>query len=197
MTMEKKIAFDAGTLVAHFQKQCAESANDLSSKIHRLSNEKQDAIDRCLFWLRKGAENAGSNERFIYRWISVEALSGILEKTYGTTEIRINSLFNKLMNESAKTIFNKYKGLVKQLEAASLEGWKGRKYSRELNSAIGALERNGEYKLVMIKAAHCISEVRNKLLHRGEAMSVIDGCNTLLRELIYALLKDLVRSTPD
>ena len=182
-------------LVADFQKQWAESASSLSSKIHELSNNKQAVIDRCLLWLRKGAE-ATSNERFIYRWVSFEALTGVLDKQCGSTPTLVKSLINKLRNESAKTIFNRNKELVKQLEAASLKGWQKQNRSGELKEAIEALGKNGDYKAVIVKTALCIYEVRNRFLHWGEEeISLINGCNTLLRELIHALLKALLQNT--
>lgn len=194
MTMTITRTFTANTiLVANFQKQWVEDANVLSSKIHKLTNNEQSAIGRCLFWLRKGAE-ATPNERFIYRWISLEALSGVLERQSDSTGRWVNLLINRLRNESAKTVFERNEKLFEQLVVASLIGWKNQRRSDELKQAISALEKNGDYKSVMMKMALCIYEVRNKFLHRGEAMSLINDCNTLLRELIHALLKDLVQN---
>ena len=193
LTLTKTFTSDS-IILANFQKQWAECANSLSSKIHGLSTMKQAAIDRCLFWLRKGAE-AASVERFIYRWVSFEALSGVLDDKSDSTDKWVNSLINKLANESAKTVFNGNKAVAKQLEAASLISWKGLNRSQELKEAIGGLERNGDYKTVMMRTASCIHEVRNKFLHGGEVISLIDGCNTLLKELTHALLKDLSKDT--
>jgi hypothetical protein len=193
MTITKTLTANS-ILVANFQKQWVEYANILSSKIHKLMDNEQSAIDRCLFWLRKGAE-ATSNERFICRWVSLEALSGVLDEQFSSTERLVNSLINKLRNESAKTLFERNEKLLEQFVIASLDGWKNQKRSDELKRAISTLEKNGDYKAVMMKTALCIYEVRNKFLHRGEAMSLINGCNTLLRELIHALLKDLVQNT--
>ena len=179
------------TIVAHFQKQWADSAGSLTSKIHMLSKSKQATIDRSLFWLRKGAE-ATSNERFIYRWVSFEALSGVLDKPFSSTERLVNSLINSLRNESAKILYQRNEGLVSQLVLASLIGGKNRNRSEELKEAINTLDKNGDYKAVTMKTALCIYEVRNKFLHKGEAVSLINGCNTLLRELIHALIRDLI-----
>jgi hypothetical protein len=106
-------------------------------------------------------------------------------------------LINKLRNESAETIFHRNKELVKQLEVAQLISWKERNRSEELKEAIDALGKNGDYKAVIVKTVSCIYEVRNKFIHRGEATSLINGCNTLLRELIHALLTDLLQNTHD
>lgn len=185
------------SLGADFQKQWAESASILSSKSRELLNNKQDAINRCLLWLRKGAE-ATSNERFIYRWVSLEALTGVLEQCGSTLTLVKSLISSKLRDDSAKTIFDRNKELVKQLEAEPLISWRTKQNrSKVLKEAIDALGKNGNYNEVIVKTALCIYEVRNKFLHWGEAKPLINGCNTLLRELIHALLKDLLQNIQD
>lgn len=195
MTMEKR--FSAGAfLVAPFQKQWPQCVKSLVTKKNRLEKGKQNAIDNCLFWLRKAAESA-SDERFIYRWVSLEALSGVLYEQFDSTKRMVNSTINRIESESARAIFEKHRDLINQLVDASLIGRHEQNRSEELRQAIAGLEGNADYKEVMMKTALCIYEVRNKFLHKGEAMPLVGSCNTLLRELIHSIVIDWLQSSQD
>jgi hypothetical protein len=197
MTMTKEKPFSGNALlVAPFQKQWAEYVNSLITKKNQLEKDKQNAIDNCLFWLRKAAESA-LNERFIYRWVSLEALSGVLDEQFDSTEPMVNSIINKLKSESARAVFEKHRKLINQLIDASLKGLRGRKRSEELKQAIASFEGKADYKAVMTKTALCIYEVRNKFLHKGEALPLVGSCNTLLRELIHSIVIDWLQSVRD
>jgi hypothetical protein len=156
------------------------------NQMNDLDAEKQAIIHKCLFWLRKGAETR-DDERFIYRWISLEALLAILQKSL--TEKMLSALLNNyLKNERAKDIVEKNKQTIIDLSEANLVGWKGAKYSEGLKEI---LKQQSCFKAIMVKAVLCIYEVRNKLFHRGEIMFLLAGCNSLLRDLIKEILKGI------
>ena len=191
---DKKIVtktFSSSFLVVNtLRKERVDSANLLSSTQHRLTSDKQGAIDTCLFWLRRAAEAEFTLERFVFRWVSFEALGGVLNARFNSTEKQIHCLINELTEKSANAIFSRHSELVKQLEVASLIGWKGQNRNQELTDAIQALARSGSFKTVMMRTASCIYEVRNRFLHKGIAESLVNSCSVLLKELIHAVLRD-------
>ena len=73
------------SIVAPFAEKAVEYANTLMEKTNQLNDKRQFAIEKCLIWLRKGAE-ASADERFIYRWIALEALCGVLQGSYSSTQ---------------------------------------------------------------------------------------------------------------
>jgi len=88
LTIQKQITAGAA-VVAVFQNKWAEEAKNMVEKAYKLTNFEQNALAYSLYWLRKGAE-AKENDRFIYRWISLEALCGILGKLDCSIKSRID-----------------------------------------------------------------------------------------------------------
>jgi hypothetical protein len=192
-TNEKSFSGNA-LITAPFRKQWTECVNSLISKNSQLEKDKQNVIYDCLFWLRKAAESP-LNERFIYRWVALEALGGILDEQFDSTPKMLNSTINTIKTESARAIFEKHRKSISQFVDASLKSRRGRNRSAELEQAIAGLERkDADYKAVMVKTALCIYEVRNKFFHKGEVLPLVDSCNTLLRELIHSIVIDLLRN---
>jgi len=168
-----------------FEKSQAEAVNTLMKKTTQLDSENQTAINKCLFWMRRGAETR-KEERFIYRWISFEALFKILQEEYSSTQKMLSVLLNTyLKNETAKSIYAKNKKMVNELAEADLVGFFGAKQSEKLKRM---LQEQADFKAIMIRAMLCVFEVRNRLFHRGEEMSLIPACNSLLRYVINETL---------
>jgi hypothetical protein len=174
------ISFD---IVATLEEKRVIDASTFANKLNSLDSEKQTIIRKCLFWLRKGAE-ATDDERFIYRWISLEALLAIIQKN--STEKMLSVILNNyLKNERAKEIFEKNKKAILELSEANLIGWNGAKYSEKLKETF---KQQSDFKVMMTKVTLCIFEIRNRLFHRGEIMPLIAGCNSLLKDLIREVL---------
>jgi hypothetical protein len=176
------------SIVAPLQKTPVDTANALMERISRLDGNTQAAICKCLSWLRRAAENS-RDERFIYRWISIEALFGVLQEKHSSTQKMINVLLNThLDNETAKSIFKANENAINELAKANLVGWNGAKRSEDLNSV---LQQQTDFKTITMRATLCILEVRNRLFHRGEETSLISPCNSLLRHLINKTLMSI------
>ena len=71
-----KIAY--GIAVKLEQKEL-DATSEFLAKLEKLPREKREIISRSLRWFRKASE-ANGEDRFIYRWISFEALAGLVEE---------------------------------------------------------------------------------------------------------------------
>ena len=190
-TISKTLTVDT-LLVAPFPRKLPESTNTLMKKMIKLDNVNKTAIDKCLSWLRRGAETE-KDERFLYRWISLEALLIILQQEYSSTQKMLSVLLNTyLNNETARDIYEKNKNTFNELASANLVGWNGAKRSEKLKRM---LERQDDFKAILIKAILCVFEVRNRLFHRGEELSLIPLCNSLLKDLINKILLGILETS--
>ena len=176
----KELKADA-VLVARLDQQELDTTSGLIAKINEFPREKKDVVSRSLGWFRKAAETAGE-DRFIFRWISFEALTGLVENG------RFSTLLDRyLVTPVARDILDKHKETVQKLAQANLIGWRGAKRSQKLKEL---LERaSSDPKAVLIRAGLCISEVRNNLFHKGEALELVKGSSSLLRDTIRECLK--------
>jgi len=105
----------------------------------------------------------------------------------------INVLLDSyLKNDIAKIIFYQNKEIIDELIKADLIGRNGATPSRNLKDII---ERKGDFKAIMNKVALCVFEVRNSLFHRGEVLSLINGCNSLMRDLVNKTLEAFLERT--
>ncbi len=185
--MQMQITGNA-SVQAIFNEKCTFQVKDKIDEASKLSKQQKNSLANCLNWLRRGADASG-NDRFIYRWISLEALFGVLKLNGKTTVPLINELVGKLKNESLKGIYERNKEIVNQLVEANLEGYRGAKPSGNLKTAI---EADVGYTHIIQKTALCVYEVRNKLIHTGEALLILDGCSSFLRDLISTCVRDLL-----
>jgi hypothetical protein len=162
-----------------------------ANRINDLDPERQSIIRRCLFWLRKGAEATDDDdERFTYRWISLETLLAIIQKN--STEKRLLSIMldNYLKKERANEIFEKNKTTIVELSKANLIGLHEYKYSEKLKKILE--KQQSDFKAIMVEVTLCIYEVRNRIFHKGEIMPLITGCNSLLKDLVREILLDIL-----
>lgn len=176
------------TVVGSIDRRKVEATKDIVKKMSRLGQEEQKSLCRSVFWLRRAAEAAGE-ERFVYRWISLEALCGVLPEMSSTQKMINNLLHKYLKIESARSICDRNKNIIDELGEANLVGWKGSKRSDELKEMI---EDKADCKAILSKAALCAFEVRNSLFHKGEALSLLGGCNILLRDIINKTTIDIL-----
>lgn len=165
------------------------AAGTLMQRVSRLSNEEQDAVSRPVFWLRRAAEVSGE-ERFVYRWISLEALCAVPQNTYSSTQKMLNILLNSyLTTGTAQDIYTRNKGTIEELARANLTGIRGPNRSVDLKEI---LENGANPKAIVSKVALCVFEVRNSLFHKGEVLSLVSGCNFLLRDIVSKTLIDVI-----
>jgi hypothetical protein len=179
-------------IIAKFDDVWVEKTIGLIGKANRLTDEQKQAIIDSFFWLRKTTNARSASENFVYRWISLEALCGILKgKIPETTVAVIKCLMDKITNESAQGIFENHREVIGELAKADLK--RGTKQpNKELKDAMDALDKNPDYKEVIKKTALCVYEVRNKLFHRGLKSSLVEKSNPLLRDLILKTLEDFL-----
>lgn len=184
-TIYKDFTISCGIVATLEEKRLTDSGT-LANRINDLDFGKQTTIRKCLFWLRKGAE-ATNDERFTYRWISLETLLATIQKN--STEKMLSIMLNNyLKNERAKEIFEKNKQTIVELSGANLIGWNGAKYSEKLKEIL----KQTDFKAIMTKVILCIFEARNRLFHRGEVTPLLVGCNSLLRDLIREVLMGIL-----
>jgi hypothetical protein len=139
-------------------------------------------------WFRKASELDGEDQ-FIHRWISFEALLGLLNMTNSTPALSNMFIHRFLNTKTAQTIFNRNQKVITDLSEAGLLGYRGANYSENL-----ALSLNKNHpKEIISKANLCIYEVRNKLLHKGEVLNFIADSSSLLNDIIKGCLKDYIQ----
>lgn len=194
---QKKTPFKSftvsGSAIAIFDDVWAEKTITLINQAKRLRDEQKQAIIDSFFWLRKTTTAKSDSENFVYRWISLEVLCGILVgKTRDTTIHRINSLMDKMANESAQGVFENHKKVICELAEENLIGKGNKQRSEELKQTMDALDKNPDYKEVIKKTALCIYEVRNRLFHRGMKVSLVEKSNPILKDLILKTLEDFL-----
>jgi len=175
-------------LVAVLKKDEVHATMDLISRSRKLNSQEQNAINKCLSWFRKSSEVAGE-EKFIYRWISLEALCGFLSEVSSTKTMLNTLLHNKLKIDSAKAIIDNNKNTIDELIKANLIGWKGARPSENLKKMV---KKNADAKTIVSKAVLCVLEVRNSLFHKGEVLSLLEGCSSLLRDVIGKTVMDIL-----
>lgn len=171
--------------VAPLKQQTLPATTDLLAKIGKLTDEKQNIISRSLSWFRKASEVDGE-DRFIFRWISFEALLGLLGKRRATQNLIPEFVDRFLETKTARKIFHKHQRTVEDLANANLVSWGGVPYSEQL---IALLKRGNDPRAILPKATLCIFEVRNNLFHKGEALELLKGSSSLLRNIIRECLK--------
>jgi len=174
-------------LVTKLDQQELDIVNNLLIKVDKLPENIQEIIFRSLHWFRKASETNGE-DRFIYRWVSFEALWGLVKEE--KPSVFLNQY---LITPVANTILEKHKKTIIELSNANLISWKGAKRSEKLR---GLLKRDKKpAKDILIKVEDCIYEVRNKFLHTGKALELIKGSSSLLRDLIRESLKEYVQKS--
>jgi hypothetical protein len=161
-------------------------AAQLTIKQWTLSKKDNETINRSLYWLQKAAQAQGE-EKFIYRWISLEALSGLVSAT--SPQAILNTLISsKLKIESARKIVKDNNETINVLSKAGLCDWKGLKdFSKELSEAIS---KGKDCKSIVAKALLCVYCVRNSLFHRGDMVELMTVANVFLRDLTNQLIVD-------
>jgi hypothetical protein len=171
-------------------KATANTLKDMMTKVSKLNAQSQRAAYRSLFWLRKAAKASGE-ERFVYRWISLEALCAIYPETQASTQKTLNVVLNSCIKaETAESIYDQNRQIVNELVTADLTGRKGANPSRDLKRV---LEKEAIPRVIVSKAVLCVFEVRNTLFHKGEVLSLIDGCSSFLRDIISKGLADVLQ----
>jgi len=175
------------------EQQTLKAVIETLAKINGLSQEKQDIILRSLRWFRKASEVYGE-DRFVFHWISFEALLGLLKKRRPTpTQNLIPEFVDGLKAEAARRAFDRHQPIVKELSEANLVGWwRDARYSEELQKELS--KRRIHPRAILPKAALCIYEVRNRLFHKGEALAIMEGSSSLLRDIIRECLKFRLKS---
>jgi hypothetical protein len=177
-----------GNVVRSIDRREVKTTEDLIQRMNCLAGNEKKSLSRSVSWLRRAAE-ADNEEKFMYRWISLEALCGILPEISSTQKM-LNILVHKYLKiDSAKDIFHRNKNTIDELVKAKLVGWKGRKPSEKLKETI---QQNADCKAIMSKAALCVFEVRNSLFHKGEVLSLLGGCSLLLRDLVNKIIIDIL-----
>ena len=176
-------------LVAGLDQQTLEAVTNLLTKINKLPQEKQNIVSRSLRWFRKASEVDGE-DRFIFRWISFEALLGLLKKRRATQNLIPEFVDRSLETETARRIFQKHQRTVEDLSNANLVSWGGVPYSEQLRVL---LKKGSDPRAILPKVTLCIFEVRNNLLHKGEVLELMKGSSSLLRDIIRECLKFYVQ----
>jgi hypothetical protein len=176
------------TIVAPIDGDKVKTIKDFVERMNGLSIEQQGTLNRSISWLRKGAE-ATDEERFIYRWISLESLCGMLAKVSSTQKMLNCLIHEHLSIDSANDILDCNKNAIDDLSKAKLEGWQGSKPSEHLMEAIRQKE---DSKAILGKATLCVFEVRNSLFHRGQVPSLLGGCSAFLRDLVDKTIIDIL-----
>lgn len=177
-------------IVARLELQTLDATNELLAKINKLPQEKQDIISRSLRWFRKASEVDGE-DRFIYRWVSFEALLGLIEKRKQTQNLILEFVDRFIETEIARRIFKEHQRTVEGLSDAKLVSWRGVPYSEQLKEL---LMKESDPRAILPKAAVCIFEVRNRLFHKGEILGLVNGCSSLLRDILRESLRSYVQS---
>jgi hypothetical protein len=161
--------------------------SELLGKIFKCSSAEIDTITRSMRWFRKASELDGEDQ-FLHRWISFEALLGLLNMTNSTPALS-NIFINYYLNiKTAQKIFNSNQKVITDLSKAGLFGYRGAKYSEDLALSL----KNNDPIEILSKANLCVYEVRNKLLHKGEVLNFIADSSSLLNDIIKGCLKDYV-----
>lgn len=176
-------------IVAGLEQQTLDTVTDLLAKINKLPEEKQDIISRSLRWFRKASEVEGE-DRFIYRWISFEALLGLLKKRRATQNLIPEFVDRFLESETARKIFEKHQRAVEDLSNANLVSLGGVQCSEQLREF---LEEGAHPRAILPRATLCIFEVRNNLFHKGVVLELMKGSSSLLRDVIRECLKSYVQ----
>lgn len=176
-------------ITVKLEQQELDATRELIAKTRKLPQDKQDIISRSLWWFRKASEVKGE-ERFIFRWISFDALLGLLKKRKATQNLIPEFMDRFMETKTTKTIFQKHERTINDLSNANLMGLSGVSYSKQLRTF---LEERKHPRAILPKAVLCIFEVRNALFHRGEALGLIEMCSSLLKDVIRECLKFYVR----
>lgn len=162
-----------------------DATSEFLAKLDKLPREKREIISRSLRWFRKASE-ANGEDRFIYRWISFEALVGLVEE--GKLPVLLNQY---LTTPVANEILEKHKETVNELSRANLISLSGVNRSEKLRELL--VRARGDPKAILIKAILCIREVRHILFHKGEVLELMKGSSSLLRDIIRECLKFYVQ----
>jgi len=175
-------------LVHRLEQTTLEPVSKLLTELYRLPQSEQDIIFRSLRWFRKASETSGE-DRFIFRWVSFEALLGLLNKDIGTQGL-INEFINTyLERQTIQEILQKHKTIIERLSKANLRSWQGKLYSKPLQDS---LEKGHDVKSILQKAALCVYQVRNDLFHKGAVIQLMEDSGSLLRDIIRECLKSYV-----
>jgi hypothetical protein len=184
----------SAVIVSGLKQEELNDASKLLGKIFKRSSAEINTINRSMRWFRKASELDGEDQ-FIHRWISFEALLGLLNETLAqnktyTTQALSNIFINRYLNiKTAQKIINRNQKVITDLSKASLKGYHGTKFSEDLALS---LKKNNP-KEILSKANLCVYEVRNKLLHKGEVLDFIADSSSLLNDIIKGCLKDYVQ----
>jgi hypothetical protein len=163
----------------------------LLNDIDRLGPDRRDIVDRSMRWFRRASETDGE-DRFVFRWISYEAILGLpeltgLQGTRSGTQKLSNTFINDFLETSTvRAILEKHSGTMTVLADAGLEGYQGKTFSADLKSVL----KGSHKKAILQRAVLCVYEVRNSLFHKGQALSLIDDSSLLLRDLVRGCLRD-------
>jgi hypothetical protein len=173
-------------ITAPIDTQKINMAAKLMTKQRSLPTKDNETINRALYWLLKAAQSQGE-EKFIYRWISLEALSGLVNA--GSPQAILNAVVSsKLKIQSARKVASDHKNTIDVLSKAKLCDWKGLKdFSKELSEAI---TMGQDSKAIVAKSLLCVYCVRNSLFHKGDMLTLLAGTNAFLRDLVNSLIVD-------
>lgn len=174
--------------VTKLEQQEIKNTNELLAEISKLPQDEKDILARSMRWFRKASE-IGGEDRFVYSWISLEALLGLLKKEKSTQELICLFINEFLKPKTAQEIFNKHQKVIEDLSKANLKGYHGTKYSEQL---LELLKKDADSKAVLQKAVLCVYEVRNKLFHKGIADLAIYS-SSFLRDIIKVCLKSYIQ----
>jgi hypothetical protein len=96
-------------------------------------------------------------------------------------------LHSCLKIESAKTVYDRNREAISEL--ANLIGWRESRKSDELKEI---MEKKGDCKAILSKAALCVFQVRNSLFHKGKVLPLLAACNDFLRDVISKTIVDIL-----
>lgn len=191
--VSKKVAHDFtvnAILVARLEQQTLDATATLLAGINKLPQEKRNMVFRSLRWFRKASENDGE-DRFIFRWISFEALLGLLNKRKATRNLIPEFIDKFIKTVTAQIILDKHHKVVEGLSNANLVSLGNVPYSKQLQEL---LKEGSDPRVIITKAVLCIAEVRNNLFHKGEILELMKDSSSLLRDIIRGCLKSYVQT---
>lgn len=186
-TLSKSFSVDC-VIVAPLNGDNLKKMAKVAKKLNRLNAGTQEIVLRTLAWLRKAAETSGE-EKFIYRWISLEALCGMAATTSSTPKMLNDLISHYLKMDTAKAVFERNNQTIDDLAKSNIAGWHNRKPSADL---VAAINKGENRKVLLCRAVLCVYEVRNGLFHKGDLSRLLDGCSQFLRDLTNSILTDIL-----
>lgn len=143
-------------------------------KLEKLKNRgdaKSPILEKCIDWNYRASSTDNIEERFIYRWIAFDVLTGILLKLKPTINL-IPEFVNMIQTKTAKVVNTKYNGfydlLIVQNFTSLAKRQEGVIGDRSQNLKDERDKSRPNNKCIIQKAIECLYEYRNEIFHCGE-----------------------------